>query len=83
MNTKDTVRREHNLWTRIGNKCLQKAEAVLDKETALTTEDIKTVQDLVGVATTIDHLNLLWEEQTRYGAAVFRDRPFSQPAKEN
>lgn len=64
--------KESNLWLDVGNKCLMKAEALLDSETVSTATTIETVKTLVETAIAIDMLNLRWEEQSRCGAAVLR-----------
>lgn len=65
-----------DIWERVGNKALKLADDILDKETAPTVETVETVRGLVEIAVKIDTLNLLWEQKTRYGEAVFRDQAF-------
>lgn len=64
---------ESNLWLDVGNKCLMKAEALLDSETVPTAATVEAVKTLVGTAIAIDTLNLHWDEQSRCGAAVLRE----------
>lgn len=72
-----------DLWTEVGNKCLQRASELLDDKTAPAAATAETVKCLVETAVSMDRLNLLWAEQSRYGAAVFRDPPFSPPRAGN
>ena len=59
-----------NLWEKIGNECLNKANKILQERTALDTEDARTVRELVDIAIAIDVLNLRWAEQKHYGTGV-------------
>ncbi len=63
---------QEDLWTKIGNQCLNIAEAELEKMENPTDKSIDRVQRLIAIAISIDELNLRWEAQTRSGAAVFR-----------
>ncbi len=67
-------------WTEIGNKCLTRANALLDRGDVPTMETIKAVSELVKIAIAIDYLNLRWAQQSRSGAAVFPAKLSSQPA---
>lgn len=64
-----------DLWTEVGNKCLQRASELLDDKTAPAAATAETVRCLVETAISMDMLNLRWAEKTQYGAAVFRDPP--------
>lgn len=72
-----------DLWMDVGNKCLEKASALLEDEAAPTAETAGAVRELVKTAIEIDLLNLRWAQQSRSGAAVFREKPFLPQAKEN
>ena len=72
-----------DLWTEVGNKCLQRASELLDDKTASAAATAETVKCLVETAISMDMLNLRWAEKTRYGAAVFRGRPSSPPKAGN
>ncbi len=69
---------EENAWMAVGNKCLDKALHLLDRETISTVGTVEAVKGLVEIAIKIDKLNLLWAQQSQYGAAVFQGRPSSQ-----
>ena len=73
----------NNLWEKIGNACLERAQALLESETVSTAATAETVKTLVDVAISIDLLNLRRKEQSRYGARVFPGQPFSQQAEGN
>jgi len=67
---------EKNLWQVVGNKCLKKAEELLNKETSISLdaeETVLMVERLVNIAIAIDTLNLHWEAQNRSGAGGTRD----------
>lgn len=72
-----------NLWEEAGNKCLTQAIALLESKDIPDADIVDLVQKLVSAAIAIDTLNLQWEQQTRFGAAVFRDRLSSPQAREN
>ena len=72
-----------DLWTEVGNKCLQRASELLDDKTASAAATAETVKCLVETEISMDMLNLRWAEKTRYGAAVFRGRPSSPPKAGN
>ena len=72
-----------DLWAQVGNKCLELAKIELNKKTTPTVETVEVVEHLVGIAISIDNLNLHWVQQTRYGAAVFSDQPFSPQEAKN
>ena len=74
---------ESNLWEQVGNECLRRALHLLNEETAPAAATAETVKSLVETAISIDMLNLHWNAQSQYGAAVFRDQPSSWPTKEN
>lgn len=67
-----------SLWERIGNKCLEKAENLINEETATTAETIEAVKSLVDIAISIDMLNLHWATQNRYGAELHKGQIFRQ-----
>lgn len=67
--------KQDNLWEQVGNKCLQQAVKLLESETTPTEATIRVVRELTKIAIAIDSLNLRWQEQSQYGAAVFRGRP--------
>ncbi len=69
------VNKMDSKWDEIRNLCLELALAELKKETAPTAATVGTVRELVKIAIEIDMLNLQRSVQSRYGAAVFRDRP--------
>lgn len=71
--------KEVNLWEQVGNRCLKAALSALEKETVPTAATVETVRGLVETAISIDRLNLLWAQQNRYGAAVFRGQLSSPP----
>lgn len=60
--------KNESLWKQVGNKCLERALALLDEETALDANKTRTVESLVAVAVLIDLL-----ERTRYGKAERTD----------
>lgn len=62
---------ESSLWEQVGNRCLELAKQALNKETAPTEATVETVERLVGIAISIDDLNLRWAKQNRYGAAAY------------
>ncbi len=62
---------ENSLWEQVGSRCLELARQELNKETVPTAATVETVERLVGIAISIDDLNLRWTMQTRYGAAAF------------
>lgn len=72
-----------DLWTLVGNKCLESAMALLNEPTASTAATAEAVKNLVDAAVAIDMLNLHWAHQNRFGAAVFRDQPFGRPPRGN
>lgn len=61
-----------DLWTEVGNKCLQRASELLDDKTAPAAATAETVRCLVETAISMDMLNLRWAEKTRYGAKAFQ-----------
>lgn len=75
--------KQTDLWTEVANKCLSRALAILEANKTDGLFDSVEVQRLVQIAIAIDSLNLQWEQQNRYGAAVFRAPPFSPQAKGN
>lgn len=77
------MRNETDLWTEVGNRCLQRASELLDGETAPAAATAETVRCLVETAISIDMLNLRWAEQSRYGARAFPDRISSPPKAGN
>ena len=68
-----------NLWAQVANKCLNRALTILENSESDGLFDMVEVQRLVQIAIAIDKLNLEWEKQTQFGAAVFRAPPFSPP----
>lgn len=50
-----------DLWTEVGNKCLQRASELLDDKTAPAAATAETVKCLVETAISMDMLNLRWE----------------------
>ena len=54
---------QNNLWEQVGNRCLELARQELNKETAPAAATVETVERLVGIAISIDDLNLRWEVQ--------------------
>lgn len=66
--------KENSLWEQVGNRCLELAKQELNKETVPTGATVETVGRLVGIAISIDDLNLRWAEQNRYGAAAYQDQ---------
>lgn len=72
-----------NLWEQVGNQCLTMAKKELDKKTTPTETTVEMVERLVGIAISIDNLNLRWAQQNRFGAAAFADRPFSPQEAKN
>ncbi len=74
---------QNSLWERLGNHCLQKALKLLESETTPTDVTVRVVRELTETAIAIDSLNLRWQQQNRYGAAVFRGRPSSRQEGEN
>lgn len=50
-----------DLWTEVGNKCLQRASELLDDKTAPAAATAETVRCLVETAISMDMLNLLWD----------------------
>ena len=49
---------QEDLWTKIGNQCLNIAEAELEKMENPTDKSIDRVQRLIAIAISIDELNL-------------------------
>ena len=47
-----------DLWTEVGNKCLQRASELLDDKTASAAATAETVKCLVETAISMDMLNL-------------------------
>lgn len=74
---------KNSLWYKVGNKCLEHAQSLLDSETATTAATVEAVKGLVDVAIAIDMLNLRWSEKNQFGAAAFPGKLFSPQAKEN
>ena len=72
-----------NLWDQVGTQCLRIAKEELDKKTTPTEATVEMVERLVGIAISIDNLNLRWAQQNRFGAAAFADRPFSPQEAKN
>ena len=66
---------QSSLWEQLGNQCLQKALKLIESETTPTDVTVRVVRELTETAIAIDSLNLRWQQQNRYGAAVFRGRP--------
>lgn len=62
---------KNSLWEQVGNRCLELAKQELNKETAPTAATVETIERLVGIAISIDTLNLRWAQRTRYGEAAF------------
>ncbi len=71
------------LWTEVGNMCLSRAKELLADKNVSAAATAEAVKILVETAISIDTLNLLWAEQNRYGAAVFRAPPSSPPKAKN
>lgn len=63
---------QSNLWEKVGNRCLQRANSELENMEHLTEDGVGLVQKLVSIAIAIDQLNLQWAVQNRYGAAAYR-----------
>lgn len=61
-----------SIWERVGNKALELAESVLDRETAPTAATVETVKGLVEIAVMIDSQNLLWAQNPQYAELPFR-----------
>lgn len=74
---------EKNLWEEVGDKCLQRANELLDDKTVSAAATAETVRSLVETAISIDLLNLRRIQQNRYGARVFPDRASSRPTAES
>lgn len=74
---------QESLWEQVGNRCLERALALLNEETALDMNNIRAAKELVKIAVSIDLLNLRWTEQSRYGEAVFQGQILGQTAEEN
>lgn len=74
---------EENLWVKVGNVCLEKAHAMLEKETAPTEATVGAVCALIQAAARIDELNLLRKRQSRFCAEALPARPFGLPKEEN
>ena len=49
-----------DLWTAVGNECLIHALRILQKETALTCDEINAVVQLTTTAAKLEEINLLW-----------------------
>lgn len=73
----------NNLWEQVGNKCLRQALVLLESETTPTEATVRVVRELTETAIAIDSLNLRWQEQNQYGAAVFRGQPSSRREEGN
>lgn len=74
------MKENNSLWEKIGNKCLERAEELLeDKDT--TPEQAEVASKLIYAAIEIDRLNLRWAEQSRSCAAVYSRRASEQTAK--
>lgn len=58
-----------DLWTAVGNECLIHALRILQKETALTCDEINAVVQLTTTAAKLEEINLLWAAQNRSVAA--------------
>lgn len=69
---------EKDLWTEVGNKCLQRASELLDDKTAPAAATAETVKVLVETAISMDMLNLHWSAKSRSAERAFRGR-FSLP----
>ena len=49
---------QSNLWEKVGNRCLQRANSELENMEHLTEDGVGLVQKLVSIAIAIDQLNL-------------------------
>lgn len=67
-----------DLWTAVGNECLAHALRILQKETALTCDEINAVVQLTTTAAKLEEINLLWAAQNRSVAAGGMGQLFSQ-----
>lgn len=67
-----------DLWTAVGNECLIHALWILQKETALTCDEINAVVQLTTTAAKLEEINLLWAAQNRSVAAGGMGQLFSQ-----
>lgn len=67
-----------DLWTAVGNECLIHALRILQKETALTCDEINAVVQLTTTAAKLEEINLLWAAQNRSVAAGGMGQLFSQ-----
>lgn len=73
---------QRSLWKQMNNQCLKSALKLLKEETTPTAATVEAVYGLVDIAVKIDYLDFLWHQQTRSGAAVFRDQTLSGPFAE-
>lgn len=65
---------EESLWDDVCHQCLSQALILLDHEAVPTAATVETVSRLIGIAVSIDRLNLDWSAQSRYDAAAWSDR---------
>lgn len=75
---------ENSFWYKVGNKCLEHAQSLFERETVPTAAAVETVKELVNIAIAIDVLNLRWAaEKNQFGAAAYPGRIFQPKSEEN
>ncbi len=76
--------KEVNLWVEIGNLCLNKALKMLKAEDIPDMGVVEGIEALVGIAVSIDTLNLRWEQaKNQSWPQAFDDRPSSRFGEES
>ena len=74
---------ENSMWYKVGNKCLDRAHALLESETHPSATTAEAIKQLVDAAVSIDMLNYLWTHKSQFSSVAVPGQPFSLRSKEN
>lgn len=66
------------LWDKVAKMCLRRVITILEKEATPTSENFEAAEKYIAIAEKSEGINLHWAAQSRYGAAVFPNQPFSR-----
>lgn len=71
-----------NLWVKIGNRCLELADDLLNRKTALTGEEVRTARELVEMAIQLDSQCLKQEVGNRSCLQAYSGPLFARSSAE-
>lgn len=74
---------ELDYWEKISNTCLKKTSELLEKGTVPSMQNLAIVRKLIEIAIAIDHANLQWVKQNRYGEVLRRNPRVEQKSSKN